>query len=143
MKNQAEGTDSNVSAVKFSLQGEEVGCVYFANKGFPGVGVWCDEDELHGVVSRHKLHHLGSSAAEDAVESANNEPRLLRLDKIRHLGHAIVFVVTVFSSGKDLKNVHVFLVSVAPESALATVSVFASFMKAYASLQVEEQVVVA
>ena len=32
-----------------------------------------------------------------------------------------MFVVTVFSSGKDFKDVHVFLVSVAPESAITTV----------------------
>ena len=34
---------------------------------------------------------------------------------------AFVFVVTVFSSGKDFKDVHVFLVSVAPETAITTV----------------------
>ena len=61
MKNQAEGTDSDVSEVKFSLQGEEVGCVHFANTGLSEVGVWCDVDELHGVASRHKWHHLGSA----------------------------------------------------------------------------------
>ena len=91
---------------------EEVGCLYFENKGFPEVGVWCDVDELHGVASRHKLHHLGSSAADDAVELAHNKSILLLLDKIRHVVHAIVFVVTVFSSAKDLKDVHDFLVSV-------------------------------
>ena len=89
MKNQAEGTDSDVSEVKFSLQGEEVCCVYFANKGFPEVVVWCDVDELHCVASRHKLLQLGSSAADDAVELAHNEPILLRLDKIQHVCHRV------------------------------------------------------
>ena len=38
-----------------------------------------------------------------------------RLDRIKWNLHAIVFVVTVFSSGKDFKDVHDFFVSVAPE----------------------------
>mmetsp|Transcript_2471 Transcript_2471/g.7274 ORF Transcript_2471/g.7274 Transcript_2471/m.7274 type:complete len:471 (-) Transcript_2471:139-1551(-) len=130
MKNQDEGTDIDVSAVKFSLQGEEVGCVYFANKGSPEEGVWCDEDELHGAAPRHELHHLGSSAAGGAVELDHNEQIHLRLDKIRHNVHAIVFVVTVFSSGKDFKDVHDFFVSVAPEGATTTASDFASYKKA-------------
>ena len=44
--------------------------------------------------------------------------------------HAVVFVVTVFSSGKDFKDVHDFFVSVAPEGATTTASDFASYKKA-------------
>ena len=35
MKKKAEGTNSDATEAKFSLHGEEVGCLYFENKGFP------------------------------------------------------------------------------------------------------------
>ena len=47
------------------------------------------------------------------------------------------FVVTVFSSGKDLKDVHDLLVSLSPEDATTTGSDFARVMKAYTALQKE------
>ena len=80
---------------------------------------------------------FGFSADDDAVELTHNESMLVRLDEIRHVVHVIVFVVTVFSSGKDLEDVHDLLVSLSPEDATTTGSDFARVMKAYTALQKE------
>jgi len=113
MKEKDNGTDIDVSAVKFSKT-SEIGCVYFANKGSPEEGIWCEEDDIHGSAPREEpaggVSELSMSAA-----SEHNEQIHLRLDRIKWNVHAIVFVVTVFSSGKDFKDVHDFFVSVAPE----------------------------
>ena len=109
MKEKDNGTDIDVSAVKFSKT-SEMGCVYFANKGSPEEGIWCEE---HARLAKSQL--VGVSELSMSAASEHNEQMHLRLDRIKWNVHAIVFVVTVFSSGKDFKDVHDFCVSVAPD----------------------------